>query len=276
MTFIPTKYQQINKVVLLPVDKIDPNPLQPRRTFDTQALTGLADSIAENGLINPITVRSLSGGRFELIAGERRLQAVKLLGRGQISAIIEEVDNESSAVAAMVENLQRQQLGVFEEAEGIETLIRVQSMTQQRVADRLGVAQSTVANKLRLLRLPPEARELITQAGLTERHARALLPLCGDEKKLMSALVHIIRRGFNVQETEDYIATLIAPSRRKGQRIAVIKDLRIFFNTVDKAVKIMRQAGLGVDATREEDDLCYRYTIVIPKAAEPKKDKTPA
>lgn len=276
MPILLPKYRQINKVVLLPVDKIVPNPMQPRKVFEEQALRGLADSIAENGLINPITVRTKGDGRFELIAGERRLQATRLLGKSHIGAIIEDADSESSAVVAMVENLQRQQLHIFEEAEGIETLIRVQNMTQQKVADRLGVAQSTIANKLRLLKLPQEARELITLNNLSERHARALLTLSGDDGRIMSALNHIIDKNLNVKETEDYISSLDMPPRKKGRRVAVIKDLRIFFNTVDKAVKTMRQAGLGIDATREEDELSYTYTIVIPKSAHSAKRKSSA
>ena len=258
-------YRQINRVLRLPIDKIDPNPYQPRRIFEPEALAGLAASIAENGLINPITVRSAPLGRFELIAGERRLEAVRMLGLRHINAIVEEVDTASSAVAALVENLQRQQLGLFEEAEGIAALMRYQNMTQQQVAARLGMAQSTVANKLRLLRLPHDIRARIGALGLTERHARALLPLLPDVRRIEKALDRIGRHNLNVRQTEELVAGMVGPPRQKGRRVLLLRDLRIFFNTVDKAVRTMREAGVGVDAAREEQEDCYRYVIIIPK-----------
>lgn len=275
MAILP--YAQINRVLRLPTDKIDPNPNQPRRIFEAEALAGLAASIAENGLINPITVRGVGGGRFELIAGERRLQAVRLLGLSHIGAIVEKVDTESSAVAALVENLQRQQLGLFEEAEGIAALIRRQSMTQQQVAARLGVAQSTVANKLRLLRLPEKTREKIVALNLTERHARALLPLLPDEGLMEKALAEVEGKSLNVAKTEELVKELLDPPRQKGRRVLLLRDLRIFFNTVEKAVKTMREAGVSVNTEREEQESCYRYVITVPKLpAQPGKGRSSA
>ena len=167
------------RIKMVPLALIDPNPAQPRRTFEKVALEELAASIKENGLLSPVSVRKV-GERFQLIAGERRLMAFRLLGEEVIPALIEEADDRRSAALAIVENMQRRDLTFFEEAQAIETLIKTQGLTQQQAAQRLGLSQSAVANKLRLLKLPRTQINRLVMAGLTERHARALLPLCED------------------------------------------------------------------------------------------------
>lgn len=255
---------------MLPLEVIDPNPMQPRKTFSEQAIAELAESIEQNGLLQPITVRRGREGRFELIAGHRRLLATRLLGRKTIAAVIQEMDDQRSAVLAIVENLQRQDLSYFEEAESIAALIEMWGLSQQQIAARLGKTQPTIANKLRLLRLPEGVRSRILKAGLTERHGRALVRLV-ETPHLEAAMETIIAAGYNVDETEKYIDALLAgkadlPTQR-GSRIFIVKDLRLFFNTVEKAAALMAQAGIPVDTKRVEDEEYIHYTIRVPKSA---------
>lgn len=257
-------FEQINRVVLLPIELIDPNPNQPRRNFDPGLIRELADSIAENGLLTPVSVRRVER-RFELIAGERRLLAFQLLGENKIPAIIEKMDERHSAVLALVENLQRKELDFYEEAEAMASLIQSYGLTQQQVADRLGVAQSTVANKLRLLRIDPELIRRMIDKGLTERHARALLPLAGDAR-LPAAAEQVMRRQLNVAQTERYVAELLSRQKNQGNRLLILKDLRIFSTTINRAVDVMKQAGIDVDSRKIEDEETITYTITIPKS----------
>lgn len=266
-----SKYETAGKIVLLPVDSIDPNPMQPRKLFSEQAIAELAASIEANGLLQPITVRRGKEGRFELIAGHRRLLATSSLGRKTIAAVVQEMDDQSSAVLAIVENLQRQDLNCFEEAESIAALIEMWGLNQQQIATKLGKTQPTIANKLRLLRLPPSIRAKICKAGLTERHSRALVRLV-DHPGLEEATDTIIEAGYNVEETERFIDSLLTHSEElspqaKPTRVFIIKDLRLFLNTVNKAVATMEQAGIHVDTTKEEDEEFIQYTIRVPKSA---------
>ncbi len=260
------KQRTVNRVVLLDIEKISPSPYQPRRQFEQKALQELADSIAQSGLLQPITVREVDSG-YELIAGERRLMACKMLHMEQIPAIIERYDDEKSAVFSLIENLQRRDLNYFEEAAGIHQLMEHYHMTQQQVAQRLGKAQSTIANKLRLLSFSESMRRRMLDAGLTERHARALLKL-SDEMMISQALEHIVQERLNVGESERYIdqiAQPVEPEKPKPTRLFVVKDLRIFMNTISRAVSTMKLAGIEVDTRKTEDDEYIHYTLKIPK-----------
>ena len=252
----------INKVVSLPVEQIYSNPDQPRRNFDADGIAGLAQSISQNGLLQPITVTQI-GESYQLVAGERRLMACRELGWAHIPAIIENIPQQNAAVLALVENLHRQDLNIFEEAQGIANLIRLTYYSQQQAAQLLCKSQSTVANKLRLLRLPPSAQQAILQAGLTERHARALLQI-EDEDQLPKAIEHIVEQGLTVAAAEQYIEKLVHPEAvpiHKG----VIRDVRLLFNTIAKAVLTVQEGGLDVEAIQTEDDTYINYIVRIPK-----------
>ena len=263
-----SKQRTVNRVVLLDVNEITSSPYQPRRQFDPKGMKELADSISQSGLLQPITVRRTETG-YELIAGERRLMACRMLHLDKIPAIVEQFDDEKSAVFSLVENLQRKDLNYFEEAVGIQQLMQRCEMTQQQVAERLGKAQSTVANKLRLLTFSEPLRRRMLDAGLTERHARALLKL-PDEITVAAALEHIVRERLNVGETERYVDALLEPVEeqeepRRATRLFIVKDLRVFMNTISKAVSTMKLAGIDINTTKVEDEEYICYTMRIPK-----------
>ena len=263
-----TKQKTISRVLLLNIREISSNPYQPRSQFEPRALQELADSISQNGLLQPVTVREWENG-YQLIAGERRLMACKMLGMEQIPTIVNRVDDEKSAVFALIENLQRKDLNYFEEAQGIQTLMQTSGMSQQEVAKKLGKAQSTVANKLRLLFFGEDLRQKMLDNGLTERHARALLRL-PNERLVNEAIQYIVAERLNVGESESYIESLLTavpekPPSKPATRLFVVKDLRIFMNTITKAVSTMRLAGIEVDTSKEEDEEYIHYLVKIPK-----------
>ena len=265
MGFLPLLGNSFTRVRLVPLDSIDSNPAQPRQIFEQKALEELALSIKENGLISPIVVRKM-GDRFQLIAGERRLMAFKMLGESSIPALLEEADDRRSATLAIIENMQRQDLTFFEEAQAIALLIKTQELTE-----RLGLSQSAVANKLRLLRLPKPQVDRLIQAGLTERHARALLPLCGD-LRLETVVSKIIQAHATVKQTEKMVEDIQKRQKPKqGGRILILKDLRLFTSTIGHAVEVMKQAGINAKTEKTEDEQNIVYTIVIPKAVPDKK-----
>ncbi len=259
------KEDVINRVVALSLTQIAPGKNQPRTSFPPEEIAGLARSIRENGLLQPVTVRK-NGERYELIAGERRVRACLMLGWDSIPAIIEEKSDEDSAVLSLIENLQRSDLNWFEEALAISRLIAELGFSQQQAAKKLSMAQSTLANKLRLLRFDRSLLERMLTGGLTERHARCLLKL--EEGARPKAVEYIIENNLNVSQSEEYIDRLLsAKDRPKGKRIIVLKDLRLFFNSIDKAVDIVKQAGIDVEKKRVEDDEFITYTVRIPKTA---------
>jgi len=258
--------KEINKVVLLPVEKIVPNRNQPRKYFDPEAIRELAVSIETNGLLQPITVRKLppDQGGYELIAGERRLIAFRGLERDKIPAIVEACTDQQSAVFALVENLQRRDLHFFEEAEGIDRLMRELGLTQLQASKQLGKAQSTVANKLRLLKYPHEIRERMRAGGLSERHARALLGLPAPIDT--DAIDYVIKSKLNVEQTEKYVQRVLEEQNRpKTMKTIIIKDMRIFLNSINKAVKVMQSAGINVSQQKNELQEHVEVTIKIPK-----------
>ena len=226
MKALLTKQKMINKVILIPEYKIKPNPYQPRKVFDEEKIEQLATSIAQYGLLQPITVLPMEDGNYQLVAGERRLLACRRLKMQEVPAILTSMDEERSSALALVENIQRCDLNYFEEAMAIQKLMKMVGYTQQAVAKKLGKNQSTVANKLRLLQFSEEVREAILEAGLTERHARALLNLNeqGDEL-LLEAIRTISAKEMNVSQTEKYIAQLQGKEEKpKEKRLFVVND----------------------------------------------------
>ncbi len=252
------------------IQHIVPNRSQPRKNFLESEMESLALSIEANGILQPLTVRKLNkSNRFELIAGERRLRASISLGLATVPCIVVTADDQKSAILALTENLQRSDLHFFEEAEGIANLIETWNITQEDVAQRLGKKQSTIANKLRLLKLSEQDRALILQELLTERHARALLRL-HDETLRQRALAEIIDGGLNVAETERMIEKMnlgIFTSHRSGAQKFVLKDVRIFINTVSRAIDTMRQSGINAEAVQNETDDFIEYVVRISKKA---------
>lgn len=255
-----------SRVSYIPVDQIVPNPGQPRKVFDEETLGELADSIAMHGILQPLLVRQNERGEYELISGERRLRAARLAGLSEVPCILSGIEREQSAVYALIENLQRQDLHFFEEAEGIGKLIVTYGLTQEETALRLSKKQSTIANKLRLLKLGPAVRRRILEAGLTERHARALLKL-PEESRQLAALDQIISRGLNVAKSEQLIEDMLAAPKTKPKRIMVVKDLRLFINTINHAVMVMRNAGISAVSTKRETPNYIEYVIQIPKSS---------
>ncbi len=258
-----------NKISEIPIIKIRPNKSQPRHVFNEDELAALSRSISENGVLQPITVRRISATEYELIAGERRLRASVLAGLKKIPCIVIKCSDKESAVFALLENLQRSDLGFFEEARGISKLIRRFGLTQEEAARKLGKSQSTIANKLRLLKLTYEEQEWILNAGLTERHARALLRI-DDKDVRREALSKIISDKLNTQQTDSLVSimlkTLEQPViRQKGISKVVIKDVRIFVNTINKAIDTMRLAGIDAQSNKTDCENFIEYTIRIPK-----------
>lgn len=260
-----TKEKLVNKVVEINVDMIIPNPNQPRKVFQDDEISALAESIMQNGILQPLSVRRC-GESFELIAGERRLRAAKICGFTVVPCIIHEISDRNSAILALVENIQRQDLSFFDEAAAIEKLITYYGMTQEDAASKLGKAQSTIANKLRLLRLTPEERDLIVKFSLTERHARALLKLASPSDRL-EILEKVIKNNLNVERTEKLIEDYIGTQREKAsykKRSKVFQNVKIFINTINKAVETMQSAGIPADAKKIQNENYIEYRVRIP------------
>lgn len=258
-------HARAGRVLRVPVGDIDPNPAQPRRVFDPAGIRELADSIAQNGLLCPISVRQV-GKRYQLIAGERRLMAFRLLEEPAIPALLEQADDLRAGALALVENLQRRDLNFFEQAAAIANLIQSGGLTQRQAAERLGMSQPAVANKLRLLRLPVALLDAFAAASLTERHARALLPL-SDDPRLTKAAERVLRERLTVTQTERLVDSLLADRPKTGSRLLILKDLRLFTSTISRAVEVMKEAGIQAETIKSEDDSVITYTIVIPKTA---------
>ena len=256
--FLSTRVQYISTT------RIRPNPQQPRRSFPEDALAELAESIRCYGILQPLTVRR-AGGDFELIAGERRLRAARLAGLREVPCLIARVGEEDSALLALIENLQRRDLDYWEEADALARLIRRYDLTQEQAAEKLGKSQSTVANKLRLLRLPEPVRAAAQKYALTERHARAVLRL--PENRRSEALIMIAKRKMNARATDLYIDQLLNETSQGKHRISMVKDVRIFVNTIDHAIRLMTDNGVPATAHREERDGYIEYTVRIPTAA---------
>lgn len=253
------------QIVLVPHEIIFPNPKQPRQHFDYDELEGLAESIRANGILQPINVRPMPNGSYELISGERRLRAARIVGLTRVPCIILEADDEHTALYSLLENLQRQDLAFFEEAVAIDRLYSDFSMTQEEIAKKLGKSQSALSNKLRLLKLPEDMRIRISRADLTERHARALLRLDSTELR-ERALGIIIDKRLNVNETDRLIGQMLKRSiQSRRPPVKIFKDIRIFINTLNNAVDTMRRAGIEADSAKSETAEYIEYIVRIPK-----------
>ena len=258
------------KVQAVPIHLISAGKYQPRQEFDQEALDELAESIKIHGLLQPVVVRRGAIG-YELIVGERRLRACKQLAWEKIPAIVREVEDREAAELSLIENLQRSDLHVFEIAEGYERLLTEFEMTQEELASRLGISQANVANKLRLLKLPPEVREVISREMLSERHSRALLRLDSVEDQL-KVLEVVVKEQLSVKQTEDLVKSFINRDKQKekekrsnGSRKLVIKDLRLFTNSVRKLTETLQSSGLVVNVDEREDDDAYELVVRVEK-----------
>jgi len=250
--------------------KIQANPFQPRKHFDSVQLDELAKSIREYGVIQPIIVRQVNGG-YELVAGERRLRATQSLGIQKIPAIVRQLSDKDIAELALIENLQREDLNYFEEAEGFKRLMQEFDLTQEDIAKRVGKSQSTIANKLRLLKLDPAVKENINAEIITERHARALLKL-PDAAAQITALKEIYEHELNVRETDLLVEQLLSSQEQQtgkkdsGKKIVrIFKDMRIYVNTIKQAVSAIEGAGLNVKMTETNHEDFIEVVIQIPK-----------
>ena len=272
----PSPLYEKNHIYNIDISLVIPNPMQPRKKFDDVSLAALADSIRKHGLLQPISVRMItkqSGNiYFELIAGERRLRAMKMLGEKEVAArIIDMTENESGEMA-LIENIMREELNIFEYAAMLKKLIEKYEVSQEALAERLSTSQSNIANKLRLLRLSPEERELICENRLTERHARAILRIENVQKRL-DALKEIIKQSMNVHESEIYCQRIYCEEnadkkKETGRKTKYyIKDIRIFCNTIDKALESMKNAGIVATSVKNEKEGSLEIVITIPKVS---------
>lgn len=260
------KEKNSNRILDLSINSIIPNPNQPRRDFDENDIKILAESIVQNGILQPLTVRRNDDGNYELIAGERRLRAAKLCGLKTVPCILKEISSRNSAILALVENIQRQDLSFFDEAMAIEQLISFYGMTQEDAAVKLGRAQSTIANKLRLLRLTDDERNIIMKYNLTERHARALLKLSAPQDRI-NVLEKVVKQNMNVENTEKYINKLLGRENKiksYKKRRKVFQNVRIFVNTINKAVETMQATGINAESEKIEYDDFIEYRVRIP------------
>lgn len=258
------------KLLMLKPDDIITNPNQPRKSFDDYELKSLADSISANGIIQPLTVRKGDGGKYLLIAGERRLRAAKLAGLRRIPCVLHRTNDLTASLYSITENMQRQDLNFFEEALAIQTLINDFRLTQSEVSVRLGMANSTVSNKLRLLKLSSEIQSRLLAANLTERHARALLRLSPDLRE--NALDKIIADGLNLSQTEAFIDNILNPPIEQKQdtknppiRKVAIGDIKLFSNSLAKLLGTMQNAGISANSRKRETETFVEYKIRILK-----------
>lgn len=259
-----------DEVVQLPVRKIEANRYQPRSVFDEEKIKELAQTIHTHGMIQPIVVRKLDeeGEGYELIAGERRWRAVQLLEWENIPTIIRNMNDAETASVALIENLQREELTVIEEANAYSKLLDIHSLTQEALAQRLGKNQSTIANKLRLLKLPEEVKNAVHDKNISERHARALIKI-DDPEKQKHILQLIIDSDLNVKQTEEQIAKLDEVVEKKKKQKPVLKgvnkDIRIAMNTIRQSLNMVSDTGVNVETDEQDLDDYYQFTIKIPK-----------
>ena len=247
------------RVQYISLPLLHPNPQQPRRHFDETGLQELAASIRAYGILQPLTVRRMEKG-YQLIAGERRLRAARIAGLREVPCLVARVDEQDAGMLALIENLQRRDLDCFEEAAAIARLIHRYGLSQEQAAEKLGRSQSAVANKLRLLRLTEPVREGLRKAGLTERHARALLKLPTEEQKL-TAIAEIVRQGMSVARTEKYIEALLSKSPETPKKA----NVGAFLNSLTQSLQKIQLSGIPAVSERRETDSQIVLTITIPK-----------
>lgn len=257
--------RELGRIIDVSITDIVPNPHQPRKHFAIDELTSLAKSISKEGIIQPLTVRRDNVG-FELISGERRLRAAKLAGLRSVPCIVINADQRRSSVLALIENIQRADLNCFEEAEAISKLINEGGLSREEAAAHLGMAQSTLANKLRLLKLSPSEQDIIREKRMGERHARALLKI-QDENIRKETLIKAAEGGWTVETLEKYIMRMEREEAKKSsyeKRSVMLKDVRLFFNSVNKALNVMKMAGIEAETKKTEYEDYIEYVIKIP------------
>lgn len=264
------KIDSSEEVIQLNVEQVVPNEYQPRTLFDDEKIQELAQTLQTHGMIQPIVVRRKDEDLYEVIAGERRLRAAKLLGWEKISAIIRELNDTETASIALIENIQREELSVIEEAKAYKQLIKMHELTQEALAQRLGKSQSTVANRIRLLTLPDLVQEALMEKALTERHARALMRL--KESEIIETYFHkVIENDLNVRETEEMVKSYLAgdnnakPKKRRRKAQIISKDVRIATNTIKQSLKMIKDTGIEVESEEEEMEDYYQITIKVKK-----------
>lgn len=262
--FVPEAEFPADRILHIPITEISPDPMQARKYFELDKLRELADSIAQFGVLSPLMVRRVTGG-YQIIAGERRLRAAAMAGFTHVPCVIRSTEGACAACISLIENLQRCDLDFFEEAAGIARLIQEFGFTQEEAALRLGKSQSVVANKLRLLRLDGDTMAMIRSAGLTERHARALLRL-NDSTARKKAITQIVRRSLNAAETDRYINELLMPHRR-GTCTPILRDVRLFLNTVRNALKTANEGGIHAEMEQTETPEAITLVIRLPRKA---------
>lgn len=259
------RHEQIEKIA---IDAIKPNKFQPRSVFSEEKIEELARTIHTHGVIQPIVIRSVGNGKFEIIAGERRYRAMKLLEWTEVPAIVRDLDDRETASIALIENLQREELTPIEEAYAYEQLLELHSLTQEALAQRLGKGQSTIANKLRLLKLPEEIKTAIMRKDLSERHARALMPL--KDSELQIALhEEAIKKQMNVKQLEERVYKILNPEKSSKKNVpkrkSVSRDVRIALNTIKQSLSLVSKSGIDVETEEEDSEDYYTITVKIPK-----------
>lgn len=267
---IRLKKEQV--VLQLPIDKIRSNPYQSRKYFNRAALEELAASIRSYGVLQPVTVRKMSGATYELVAGERRLRAAELAGLSTIPAILIHISDRDSALMAFIENIQRQNLSFLEEAEGYRNMMEDYGLTQEELATKLSKSQSSIANKLRVLKLEDSVKKLLLEHHFTERHARALLKLPDEESRLF-VLLQMIQEEMNVKKTEELVEATMEQMRfrhsekseQKEKRYIRSSDFRLFTNTIKQSVEVIRRSGADVVYEDKQEADCCEILIRIRK-----------
>ncbi|MBY0223361.1 MULTISPECIES: nucleoid occlusion protein [Sporosarcina] len=263
--------QNLEKVEQIAIDLIKPNQFQPRTIFNDEKIEELARTIHTHGVIQPIVIRKMDEEQYEIIAGERRYRAMRKLGWSEVPAIVRNLNDKETASIALIENLQREELTAIEEAYAYENLLKLHELTQEALAQRLGKGQSTIANKMRLLKLPEEIQDAILKQEISERHARALLPL--KEAALQLEVMEEVKiNHYNVKQLEKRIQEILHPSeeaqpakKRAPRRKAVSKDVRIAVNTLRQSLSLMTKSGIEVESEEEDSEEFYTITVKIPK-----------
>jgi len=262
------------EVIKLPIDQIVPNRFQPRTIFDDEKIEELSRTIHTHGVIQPIVVRKTSENQYEIIAGERRYRAMKKLQWTEVPAIVRNLTDKETASIALIENLQREELTAIEEAVAYQKLLELHELTQEALAQRLGKGQSTVANKLRLLRLPDEVQQAILRRKISERHARALIAI-KDQPLQLEILQQTVDNDWNVRQLEEQIQAILhpvtdeqeesVPKKAKPKRKAISKDVRIALNTIKQSLTMVTKSGITVKTEEEDTEEYYQITVKIPK-----------
>lgn len=254
--------KKFGQIMTVAIENIDVNPNQPRKYFDEKELESLAKSIKENGLLQPLTVRTKSDSRFELIAGERRLRACKLAGINEVRVIIENRSDEESSVLAIIENIQRCDLNCIEEAVALQKLMNHYGYTQEELACKLGKAQSTIANKLRLLKLSENVLRKALKYNLCERQIRALLRIPAEKRE--SVLEHINKYQLNVSGTEKYIDRQLSDNEKTSKVKWTFTAKRLYINNINRTLDTMKKSGIEFSSEKREENGYLEYIIRIP------------